>query len=317
MGTTVTFSRSRRRRNRASRLRQPLRRTIEALLIALPALFAVVASAGAAGGLPATGSDARSVELRAVPGSAPYGAGYAIPLKAAPPPWYTAELAGRARKSPGSPVPAPSDVPLPGEAGIRPGSWMVDPYPCTMNFVFARGSRLGIGTAGHCTDYRGQDVVLLTLTPGSNNPVLIDIGKVVARHSNGVGDDFALIEIDPALYTWVSATTAVIGGPCGAYYGSGPETVWHYGHGLAIGTGGTPRAGIALTWQEDAFGWDSPAIFGDSGSPVRVTDLKAAGDLTHLVVDTNWLPSFVAGTRIAQMLDIAGAWQLVSSPLCP
>jgi hypothetical protein len=22
----------------------------------------------------------------------------------------------------------------------------------------------------------------------------------------------------------------------------GPETVWHYGHGLGIGTGGTPRA---------------------------------------------------------------------------
>jgi hypothetical protein len=186
-----------------------------------------------------------------------------------------------------------------------------------MNFVFARGSRLGIGTAGHCTDSLRQDVVVLTLTPGSNNPVLIDIGKVVARDDNGVGDDFALVEIDPQLYSWVSATTAVIGGPCGAYYGSGPETVWHYGHGLAVGTGGTPRAGVALAWQQDAFGWDSPAVFGDSGSPVRVTDLAAAGDLTHLVVDATWLPSVVVGTRIGKVLEIAQGWHLVSSPLCP
>lgn len=109
---------------------------------------------------------------------------------------------------------------------------------------------------------------------------------------------------------------AVVGGPCGAYYGSGPETVWHYGHGLAIGTGGTPRAGLALTWKRDAFGWDGAAIFGDSGSGVRVTDLKAAGDLTHLVVDTKWLPSYIAGTRIGKMLSIAKGWTLANSPLC-
>jgi hypothetical protein len=48
-----------------------------------------------------------------------------------------------------------------------------------------------------------------------------------------------------------------------------------------------------------------------------VTDLKAAGDLTHLVVDANWLPSFIAGTRIGKILDIANGWQLVASPLCP
>jgi hypothetical protein len=72
-----------------------------------------------------------------------------------------------------------------------------------------------------------------------------------------------------------------------------------------------------LTWQQDAFGWDSAAIFGDSGSPARVTGLEAAGDLTHLVVDANWLPSFIAGTRIGKILDIANGWQLVPSPLCP
>lgn len=146
--------------------------------------------------------------------------------------------------------------------------------------------------------------------------MLVNIGQVVARHDNGIGDDFALIEIRPELYPWVSPTTAVISGPCGEYYGFGPETVAHYGHGLAIGTGGTPRAGVALTWQTDAFGWDGAAIFGDSGSPVRVTDLKAAGDLTHLVVSREWLPSFIAGTRIGKMLQIASGWTLLNSPLC-
>jgi hypothetical protein len=298
------------RRGRPSRCGRPT------LLLALAALIAVVGSAGAAGGLPAVGTAAQNVELSSVPGSVAYGGGYAVPLKGAQPAWYTEEHAARARKSPGTPQPAPTDAPLPSEVGIRPGAWMIEPYACTMNFVFARGSRLGIGTAGHCTDSLHQDVVLLTLAPGGSNPVLIDVGKVVARHDNGIGDDFALVEIDPLLYNWVSATTAVIGGPCGAYDGSGPETVWHYGHGLAIGTGGTPRAGVALTWQQDAFGWAGPAIIGDSGSPVRVTDLKAAGDLTHLVVDTNWLPSFVVGTRIAKMLEIAPGWQVVSSLLC-
>jgi hypothetical protein len=288
---------------------------MKALLLSLVVL-AIAPAAAAADGPPPIGTAAASVDLRAVPGAVAYGPGHAIPLKASRPPWYTDELSGRARKSPGTPVLAPTDAPLPSEVGIRPGTWMLEPYGCTMNFVFSRGSRLAIGTAGHCTDFVKQDVVVVTLMPGTGNPVLLDIGSVVARHDNGVGDDFALVEINPSLYSWVSATTAVIGGPCGAYYGFGPETVWHYGHGLAIGTGGTPRAGVALTWQQDAFGWDSAAIFGDSGSPARVTDLKAAGDLTHLVVDANWLPSFIAGTRIGKMLDIANGWQLVSSPLC-
>ena len=83
-----------------------------------------------------------------------------------------------------------------------------------------------------------------------------------------------------------------------------------------IGTGGAPRAGVALTWTANAYSWDGLAIFGDSGSPVRVTNFQAAGDLTHLVVDRKWLPGFIAGTRIGKMLQIAKGWELVDSPLC-
>jgi hypothetical protein len=57
-------------------------------------------------------------------------------------------------------------------------------------------------------------------------------------------------------------------------------------------------------------------IFGDSGRLPRVTDLKAAGNLTHLVVDTAWLPIFIAGTRIGRIIDIAGGWSLAGSALC-
>jgi hypothetical protein len=253
--------------------------------------------------------------LRNAPGAVRYGTGWAVPLKGARPAWYSAELEQRVLASPGVPVAAPQDAPFPSEVGIRPGAWMIAPAGCTMNFVFSRGIDYAIGTAGHCAN-AGDPVVLLTVAPGGANPVLVDIGNVLVSHNNGVGDDFALVSINPALNSWVSATTAVVAGPCGRYTGSGPETVAHYGHGLAIGTGGTPRAGVALTWQANAFGWDSPSIFGDSGSPVRVTNLAAAGDLTHLVVDTNWLPSFVAGTRINKMLQIAGGWSLANSPIC-
>ena len=284
-----------------------------ALLLAL--VFAVTASAGGQS-TPAVGTVAVAVELSTVAGSVPYDGGWAIPLKGSTPSWYTPELAAKVRAAEGQPVAAPTDAPLPSEVGIRPGSWMIEPYGCTMNFVFRKSGAYAIGTAGHCVDKVGQSVVLLTLAPGGSNPVLVDIGTVIAHHDNGVGDDFALVSIRSSLYSWVSPTMAVVGGPCGAYYGSGPETVWHYGHGLAIGTGGTPRAGLALTWKRDAFGWDGAAIFGDSGSGVRVTDLKAAGDLTHLVVDTKWLPSYIAGTRIGKMLSIAKGWTLANSPLC-
>ena len=109
---------------------------------------------------------------------------------------------------------------------------------------------------------------------------------------------------------------AVVAGPCGSYTGSGPEPVFHYGHGLAVGTGGTPRAGLALRWTSNDFGWSGAAAPGDSGSAVRVnTGMQAAGDLTHLVVDTTWLPSYIAGTRMSRILQIAGQ-PLANSPLC-
>jgi hypothetical protein len=284
------------------------------VLGALCALAVLVPPAWAGGTVPAAGTSAGNVDLRSVPGAEPLGDGYAVPLRAAKPGWYSTALHQQVLS--GEPVAAPAEAPLPSEVGIRPGAWMIAPAGCTMNFIFRSGGSFAIGTAGHCVSRVGEPVTLLTLAPGTENPVLVNVGSVLTLRDNGIGDDFALVSVRPELNGWVDPTIALVGGPCGAYTGSGPETVWHTGHGLAIGTGGTPRAGVALTWRADSFGWDGAAIFGDSGSPVRVTDLKAAGNLTHLVVDTGWLPSFIAGTRIGRISQIAGGWTLASSQIC-
>jgi hypothetical protein len=279
---------------------------------AVVALIMLVSTTAASAATPELGS---SPDWRSVDGAVPYGSGHAVPLKAATPAWFTDELAARVDAANGAPVAAPSDAPLPGEIGIRPGSWMIAPAGCTMNFVFGSPGSYSIGTAGHCGK-SGEDVVLLTLAPGGANPVLVELGSVQKSVDGGIGNDFALVSIRPELQSWVSPTIAVVAGPCGSYSGSGPEPVFHYGHGLAVGSGGTPRAGLALKWESSAFGWSGAAAPGDSGSAVRVnTGMQAAGDLTHLVVDTTWLPSYIAGTRMSRIVQIAGQ-PLASSPLC-
>src|ERR671916_667966 len=281
-----------------------------AVLAAL--MIFLVAPSSSSAATPALGS---SPDWSTVDGAVPYGKGHAIPLKAAKPAWFTDELAARVHAANGAPVAAPPEAPLPGEIGIRPGSWMIAPAGCTMNFVFGSPGSYSIGTAGHC-GAAGEEVVLLTLAPGGANPVLVEVGTILRSVDGGVGNDFALVSIRPELQSWVSPTIAIVAGPCGSYGGSGPEPVFHYGHGLAVGTGGTPRAGLALTWRTNAFGWSGVANLGDSGSAVRVhTGMQAAGDLTHLVVDTNWLPSYIAGTRMGRILAIAGK-PLANSPLC-
>jgi hypothetical protein len=80
-------------------------------------LFAGTASAAT----PTLGQSASSVDLRNVMGTVAYGDGHAVPLRAARPSWYTADLAAGVHAADGQPVAAPTDAPLPGEVGIRPG----------------------------------------------------------------------------------------------------------------------------------------------------------------------------------------------------
>ena len=241
------------------------------LWIAVAAALVLGIQPAGAASVPQVGTQASSFDLRGVPGTVAYENGWAVPLEAARPSWYTPQLHRQVLEADGAPVAAPAEAPLPSEVGIRPGAWMLSPSGCTMNFIFRSGGSFAIGTAGHCVGSVGQPVTLITLAPGGANPVLVEVGNVLAFRNNGIGDDFALVSVNPVLNSWVDPTIAVVAGPCGAYNGPGPETVAHYGHGLAIGTGGTPRAGVALTWNATSFGWDGAGIFGDSGSPVRAT----------------------------------------------
>jgi len=250
-------------------------------------------------------------------------------LRRSSPAWYTETKRGKKPSGEGDTAMAPVDAPLPGEIGIRPGSMMVSPFICTMNFIFQKGSTLAIGTAGHCID-GNEPIVLLTLAPGGDNPVLVELGNVLLKRNAGIGKDYALVEIPPALHSWVFPTESVVGGPCGVFTENNPQPVAHYGHGVGVGTGGTPRAGMGFALDKDPIGvkgtdwdWDSDSIIwaglingGDSGSAVRVGTLPAVSNLTHGIGITGLEPSAIAwGTRVSTITS--SGWTLVNSPLCP
>ena len=222
---------------------------------------------------------------------------------------------------------APADAPVPGQVGIRPGSMMISPFICTMNYIFRKGDTLAIGTAGHCLE-GGERVVLLTLAPTGGDPVLVELGKTLLRRDGGIGHDYGLVKVPAARHDWVFPTIAGVGGPCGEYAGGDPQPVAHYGHGLVGGNGGTPRAGMGvesdvprgfdLEWDSDSYSWLGELSNGDSGSPVRIAQLGAVGNLTHgLGVDLPVpQPSVLGwGTRITKITG--QGWTLVDSPLCP
>jgi len=259
-------------------------------------------------------------------GAVPRGDGtYAVELKEEVPAWYTAALHSKVvaagKKGRSVPIPAGVDLEVPASGlaftGIRPGSWILFPAGCTTNFVF--GGNTQIGTAGHCANV--GDEVTIVAAPG----VLMNIGTVSLSRNNGIGDDFALINIYAAMRQFVNPSMAHWAGPTGAANPVIGDAVVHSGHGLVIGTGGTPRAGVVTyTGPGDsgnpnfAYGWDGAASPGDSGSAVRNATGAAAGNLTHLVVGTDFLPAFIAGTTISRMQQLAGpvsTASLVPDPL--
>ena len=289
--------------------------------------------------VPKAGTDPSTVDLTRVAGAARLAdGGLAVPVRAARPHWLTPELLAAASKGPApAPAAATFDVPATGYAGIGPGSEQIAPYGCTMNFIFGAPGSYSIGTAGHCVDKVGEPVTLLTVAPGGpagTGWVLVEVGNVLKRVEGGVGADFALVSIKPEYQSWVRPTIPQVLGPCGKYTGDGlteqsvpvrghatldaGEQIFHYGHGLGIGTGGTARTGHGLYWEPKAFYWAGTVVFGDSGSAARTGtgNLAAAGDVTHLLVDTKHLGATAAGTRITEMERIAGK-PMVNSSYCP
>ncbi|MGH2818860.1 MAG: hypothetical protein ACRDJS_10445 [Actinomycetota bacterium] len=318
-------------------------------LIAIGALATMTASLAGVTSVSASPGAGR-LPIRVAKDAVPLGEGkYAIELKAPKPTWYTNELHRRvvAAAKRGQTVVLPDGAHVETSllfTGIRPGSWMISPAGCTMNYVFGRasgnvplkmsrpagkrgkgakrrarvrtGSGAYIGTAGHCTEV-GDEVTLIA-APG----VLMNIGRTVKSIDRGIGNDFALVEVHPQMVQYVNPSMAHVGGPTGAGDPVFGDPVVHTGHGAVIGTGGTPRPGL-VTWEGaergrevDGYGWDGAAIFGDSGSPVRHANGVAVGNLTHLVIAPNILPAFIAGTNISRIKEIA-AVPLATASLIP
>jgi hypothetical protein len=241
-------------------------------------------------------------------------------LRTSKPAWFTTKFkkqvnkAGKKGKAkPRAAGPGATDIcpgidpnsPTPATSVVSAGTCEVFPYGCTANFVYSNGSQYFIGTAGHCVDKVGQDVYMQVNTPGIGASIA-NIGTVSKFVNGGVGNDYSVIAIrsgftvDPKLPQ---------GGPQGIYTGCGPTAVLHYGHGYGVAVSqGKLEGGLATNWYDDGYGWTGAGAPGDSGSAVVTANgLQAAGDFTHLIVDTGaYLGSDLAGTRITKILAGTG-----------
>ena len=150
--------------------------------------------------------------------------------------------------------------------GVSAAGCIVAPAGCTANFIFGGPGNWHIGTAAHCVDGIGDELVMQVDTT-----TLASVGTVVARTGQQEpGNDFALIRIDPGVAAkWgVSPAIPVIGGPSGTYTGCGPVPVLHYGHGYGVAVAqGKPEGGIAADWSDDAYAWARRRGAGRLGQP--------------------------------------------------
>jgi hypothetical protein len=222
--------------------------------------------------------------------------------------WVRNGVAGRRAQQEDPPM-MPCPTVDPSSADVYSGQCVVHPAGCTANFIFKIGSEplpavsdgrtAFIGTAGHCVDRSNQTVYM------QRGPTIIAVGVVRKHTDGGIGNDFAAILIDRGL-TIDPRNPA--GGPQGIYTGCEPQGVKYYGHGFGVVVGqGKVVGGVATNWFERAFAWTGVALPGDSGSGVTIagTD-EAAGDLTHLVIDSRYPGSDVAGTRVTRILGYLG-----------
>ena len=241
---------------------------------------------------------------------APSAAASSETLERPVPSWYTQALHERVLDAGATGVPVAeeylnTDCPGPQTAGVQAGGCIVSPAGCTANFVFSGGGTLYIGTAAHCTDGVGDPVVMQVDTT-----TLAVVGTVAKRTAKEEpGEDFALIRIDPAVAEkWGVNPAMPTGGPQGIYTGCDPQVVKHWGHGYGVLVGpGKQEGGLATNWHDDGYGWTGFGLPGDSGSGVLLADDRAAGNFTHLIVDTGEYPgSDLAGTRITAILQFAG-----------
>jgi hypothetical protein len=212
--------------------------------------------------------------------------------------------------------------------GIRPGGWIFNLEGGTISWctLAHQYGSTQISTAGHC-GAQGDEITMIGFV-GDNElaPVLLDFGQVSESHANGIGDDWALIDVYDQYQDLMTPTMCFWGGPflgtytnegvlaSGSWGGQGPsvevnpdptlvEGIVHYGHGMGIGTSGTPRAGVGASWQSSAFYFVGAIGPGDSGSGANTATTEAAGIITHLYVHPVMKEgvAIAAGTRATEV----------------
>ena len=188
---------------------------------------------------------------------------------------------------------------------IRPGARGIfnDSYRCTLNFIYTDNQgALYIGTAGHCApNYNPRKISAAGVA---------DIGEVAFTTGNGgVGNDFALIRIDPAYVRFINPTLCHWGGPTnlvdqGELLGNAP--VLHYGWGFVYGNTPVtrPREGVLAspTYGPNAFTFVGLVAPGDSGSGVETAFGGAIGVVTHTLIASGAAPLGL-GVGIAMRVD--------------
>ncbi|MDP9405709.1 MAG: S1 family peptidase [Actinomycetota bacterium] len=241
-----------------------------------------------------------------------------------------------------------------GYFGIRPGAWVLLLSDggigwCSLAHVYGSPGSYKISTAGHCgkTGDTATMIAAFGNRAGVLNPVLLDIGKFSTSTDGGLGKDWALIDIDARYQHLVTPTMAFWGGPRGMFTATGAvasvtfpskgivpsvsvtpnpflaQQIVHYGHGIGVGAGGTPRSATALAWGTTHFMFFGAISPGDSGSGSNTLGgdgvgavMEAAGINTHLYVDPLMRKGLgiMGGTRATTVRGTLADGQLVGYP---
>jgi hypothetical protein len=238
-----------------------------------------------------------------------------------------------------------------GCLGIRPGAWVLLLSGggigwCSLAHVYGSAGSYDISTAGHCGRTGDTATVIAALgnRSGAEGAVLLDFGTFGTSHDNGLGNDWALIDIKAEYQGLVSPTMCFWGGPRGMYtktggvatvsFGGNPgvtvtpdpflaQAVVHYGHGIGVGAGGTPRAGTSIHWGQTHFMFFGAISPGDSGSGANTltgdsvgANMEAAGIMTHLYIDPLMRQGLgiMGGTRATAVNGTLANGQIVPYP---
>lgn len=219
--------------------------------------------------------------------------------------------------------PSPDYAESPDDATIRPGAPVgedgfsdlpmteTDAY-CTYNWVFhdvvepdpvtgeTPEPAAYIGTAGHCTDDLGERMSLVGL--GEFGTVVYDSDLVDS------GVDFTLIRIDDELVSDTHPQMLGFAAPTG--YAT-PEdlavgdVVGLHGYGVVLGQNDVTRdrEGLLVGFNDHEYVADMPAVNGDSGSPLVLSDSGLALGIISRYGFTASPPSTDTGPLLPWILD--------------